>query len=953
MQDDIVLYTLLPKFCCLKVFKKGEPMSFKRLLSLACLFGFFFSLDGAMNQYLVYDHQIYNFFTQRCKFDIEGEWNKIFTGSKLKTTKKLSTEERKKLFNLRGQIGVVLNNLYSTLPTDELFFISQESLEALIGPKIPGQDLMPQAMNQAVEQKLAEINQTVWGRIEDQESKKSLQSRSFKSNNLTKQAFLDHLVGLILKFFDPKSIEIRLNNATEENNFDFIKKLPVISIGVIENEETGDIKICAFPTGAQADLDCPDFLYHEMRKKSSWGKTLCYAGIAGLAATAGLWAYENWGDLSGGARELKDSIWNPNECGDDLAAGPECTRPWEIRCQGENCGPEMIGPDDTSWFVVGKCSAEDDNCPAVGYQSIAMVGGRDVNGVAHCRVDKPLSENLALIGQIAPGAWKCPAGKSPFHFLQDGRLCFYRTPIIRAGIDTAACDPAALYCKLPGGLTLFRHGEDMLLTPPCGQGVKICKISDLKLYLHEDGKYTESSPCDPVETGGICVFDENLIEFYNPETKLWQDKPVDWVSDRMLYRFKTGEEQEVKVFCKADGSCTIKFPCALSEGKCPVDTTVFYSKKGSNVWTEGMPCGAEETYCIIENNQVFYPHQTNEHEVTWKEVPAWTGEETEGIYTGPDGKNFIPSLECTAWEPLPAGQCFAAEGGLFCVSHEGQTRYWHTNKDGECGWKYAPVCTGAETDGICTGPDGKVFILNDDLSAWIPMPDECSRETSLFCVKNGAVKYWHKGLEGKSGSWHDVPSCEDFAEENFCVGPDKNVFTRSADLTTDFELLKPPVDQSISSLVRFNNDHFAAWFPQEKMWKVDEAPCSEVNHYNGYCTLGDGNELYSVIINNKTGERVWRLKPDVDDAVNKIKFNDGSRRWRQVPVKGVEWTPVMPCEKKDACSFVVTKEQLAKLEATDGHVRIEDEEECEICPLETVKTYRPGSHVTNINDINQ
>lgn len=923
-------------------------MSFRRLLSLACLLGLFFSLHSEVNQYLLYDHQFYNFFTQRCKFDIEGEWNKIFKGSNLKTTKKLSAQERSKLFNLKGQIGVALNNLYSTLPADELFVISQESLENLIGPKIPDQDSMPDIMIQAAEQTLVQINGLMRERFEDQNLKTSVQLRSFKNKNLTQQAFLENLMGLLLRFFDPRSIESRLKNATEENNFDFIKKLPIISIGVIENEETGDITICAFPSGTQAELDCPDFLYHEMRKTSSWGKALCYAGLGALAVGAGVSLYDNWGAISANAAELRDRVWDPNQCGDDLAAGPGCTRPWEIRCQGENCGPEIIGPDDASWFVVGKCSAEDDNCPAAGYQSIAMVGGRDVNGVAHCQVDKPLPANLALIGKIAPGAWECPAGKSPFHFLQDGRLCFYRTPVIRAGVDTAVCDLSVPYCKLPGGLTLFRHGEDMLLTPPCGQGVKICNIGDLKLYLHEDGKYTETSPCDPVETGGVCVFDENLIEFFNPETKLWQDKPVDWVNDRMLYRFRTGAEQEVKVFCKANGSCTIKFPCALKDGKCPVDSTVFYSKKGSKVWTEGMPCGADEKFCIIENDQVFYPHSDGEQDIIWKEVPAWTGETTKGIYTGPDGKNFVPNVDCTAWELLPVGECFTSENGLYCVSKEGQTRYWHTNKDGECGWKDAPVCTGAETEGICTGPDGKVFILNDDLTAWVPMPAECSREVSLFCVKDGAVKYWHKGQDEQSGSWHNVPSCEEYADKDFCVGPDKNVFTRSSDLSDDFTLLLPPANQSITSLVRLNNGHFVVWHPQEKMWIVDQAPCSEVNHNNGYCTLDDGNELYSVVVD---GERFWSLKPDVADSVNKIKFNDGARRWRQVPLNGVEWTPVMPCDKKNACSFVVTKEQLEKLEATDGYVRIQDEEECEICPLETVKTYRPGSHVTNINQI--
>lgn len=907
------------------------------LLSLLVLFGH--SLDAQV----IYDHQICNYLMRQCNFDLQERYKEIFEDARFtKQNKRLTDEQKSQLKVLQNDIIVAVRKSFNSIVFEDQFDGSAEAIKLLFCPRMLAEkDYVKKVPDVAVakqqlEESLAVIDQALSARIKQEGG-----SYLTFSSAPTVANFLIAVFDLVAEYYEPACVEERLKAFPEKDKNSLIKMNPLIFIHLGLNQDEGDnsddeqryLVLKTFPSetlirvhGDQQKLlnDLPYLFYQDREQSSFWKKALVWGGLVciGGAAIAGVDSFLN-----------KQQHADPNECGTDAFAGPGCGRLAEIACRGELCHPQEFGPDALTSIVT------ENYYNSQGCSSISFIGGKDVNGEPYCAYAPYYS---SYVGQMKPGAWECPAGKSPFHFLQDGRLCFNKTPVVRAGVDAPVCKPGAPYCKLPDGLTLFAHGDDMLLKPPCGNGVKICKVGDLKFYRYQDGSYHEESPCQSNE--GVCVFDKDLLEFWNDETQQWQDKPVDYNQETMLYRFKNGD---VKVFCKSDGSCSINFPCDVSAGVCPVDTTMFYSKKGSGVWTEGMPCVLGDEYCMLENGQVFYPHVDKHNYVTWSDTPAWTGDPTNGIYQGPDGKTFVPNKDCSAWELLNSDECFIKDGALYCVEQDGQTRYWHNNQPGQCGWKSSPVCTGNERDGICIGPDGKVYILNSDLTRWIPERTTCKHDTALFCVnEDGSVSYWHRGADqGSSGSWHDVPDCADFAGQGYCVGPDGRMFKFDQELGR-FVYIGNPVDSTRSQLIKFGNKNYAVWDPAQSKWLLNDAPCNDAQHDVGYCPLDDGNELYTHV--DQDGNKSWQLDPQVDDSINVIKLGDDTKRWRQVTDDSGNWTKVMPCPESNE-KYVVSREvyDAAKQNQTEsGRAQIMlDQDTCVKVKPDNLQPYCPDSKV--------
>lgn len=908
------------------------------LLSLLVLFGH--SLDAQV----IYDHQVCNYLTQKCNFDIQERYKEIFEDAHFtKKDKSLTDEQISALRVLQNDIIIAVRDSLSQSDFVDEFNCSLESIEFLFCPRMLAEENYAKKVpnialaKQQLEQSLAVIDQVLSARIQQEGG-----SHLTFSSVPTIANFLIAVFDLVVEYYEPAYVEQRLKAFPEKDKNNFIKMNPLICIDLDLNQDEDEdddseveriyLTLTAYPNETLINLvadqqkllnDLPYLFYQEPKRSSTRTELLVWGGIACLIGGATI--YNSWGS--------SNASTDPNECGTDEFAGPGCSRLAEIACRSELCHPQEFGPDALTSIVT------ENYYNSQGCSSISFIGGKDVNGKPYCAYAPYYS---SYVGQMKPGAWECPAGKSPFHFLKDGRLCFNRTPIIRAGVDAPVCKPGAPYCKLPDGLTLFAHGDDMLLKPPCGNGVKICKVGDLKFYQYQDGSYHETSPCQPNE--GVCVFDKDLLEFWNNETQKWQDKPVDYNQETMLYRFKNGD---VKVFCKSDGSCSVNFPCDVSAGVCPVDTTMFYSKKGSGVWTEGMPCVLGDEYCMLENGQVYYPHVDKHNYVTWSDTPAWTGDPTNGIYQGLDGKTFVPNKDCSAWELLNSDECFTKDGALYCVEQDGQTRYWHNNQPGQCGWKSSPVCTGNERDGICIGPDGKVYILNSDLTRWIPERTTCKHDTALFCVnEDGSVSYWHRGADqGSSGSWHDVPDCADFAGQGYCVGPDGRMFKFDQELGR-FVYIGNPVDATRSQLIKFGNKNYAVWDPAQSKWLLNDAPCNDAQHDVGYCPLDDGNELYAHV--DQDSNKSWQLDPQVDDSINVIKLGDNTKRWRQVADDSDNWTKVMPCPQSDE-KYVVSREvyDAAKLNQTEtGRAQIMlDPDTCVQVKPDNLQPYCPDSKV--------
>ncbi len=788
-------------------------MGMPRALLFSVLFLCSMSLNAVKHEYVVYDHQFNNFLKQRCQFDLDAKWKSIFKKAVFDGGNQLTDLQKRSLSRLQvDMMSAVMAHLYTDLAYSEAFRFFADELDKLLTPRMPE---LPGIQDQ-IQQQLMLINAAVCERADRHDGGGTYCHMSVKNYN--KREFLERLFNLIVDFFDPRSIQVRLTN--DRSGGALVKKSPLVTILISYDDEKESMETKSFPTetfiNGDQILDCPHILYDdESAQSQSWVIKACGYGLLALLVGAGI--YENRVAISEKAHDVKDALWNPNQCDVHLFAGPTCINAWQIRCKNQE-----YSINDKIDFSCINASKND---------------GSSLLPIILCN-----GKNLAFVGDVTPGAWHCSVGKKGFHFLPDGRLCFQNLPVIREGVEKPFCDRDKLYCDLPDGLRLYRHGNDMLLTPPCGNGVKICTVDDLKFYLHEDGSYKETSPCaDGEHSEAVCIFDENIIEFWNYQEKKWQNKPVNWAANKKLYRFIKSDQSGVLVFCNKDGSCSVKFPCQPREGICIVDGTEFFRKKDASSWTEGMPCDAySDKYCVLENDAVYYPHIKNGTS-SWEDTPAWD------------------------WS----------------VSHQG----------------------------VFKGPDGRIFIPNDDCTGWVRLEDasKCMIQgtTLSYCTKDGKVKYW-KNM-GNGCWWSDIPSCDDFADLNYCVGVDGTLFQRN--VAGYFVELKEPADVTKSRLVDFDDGrNYATWDPEQKKWLINDAPlaCEKANRggllmrltgqTKGYCTLDDGNRLYAGTLDGKT---LWLLNLDVAPDVRLIRFGDGAYFW----FGNDGWKPADLCGDKSSVPY--------------------------------------------------
>lgn len=897
------------------------------------LFGLLTIFASHLKAEIIFDHQLVNFITNICKFDIHNEYSRIFQDTSFTHKRTLTEPEKAGLKKLKEDFWCAFHHSAAAnlARVPNKFTVTPKTIEEAIwsvrnSESINNDD--DQAYQTMLNVYVRSFEKTL-NNGDDQQIKRVV----LACNEMTEHFFLTKIFEIYLSFFDPAAIESRLAQAKENEFAHYMQQVPFVCIDVDlqndyvtlqtnpyslviqideENEETTD------QNGNKIIItSMPYEMYRESVNHESTWKKIKRIGMLGLV-------------VGSGAYILNSVFGNSTSapmCGADGMAGPGCVSADSL-VQRTPFDYRAIDNSTTTLVVTGDCSY------GQGCSSTAFIGGKNTKGDAYCSPFN-VPYGYGVVGQLAPGAWHCPQGKTPFHFLQDGRLCLNGTPVVRAGVDTeGVCDTKKPYCQLPDGLMLYRHGNDLLLTPPCGHDVKICNVGDLKLYRHQDGSYKKESPCNQFHDGGLCIFGEDALEFFNDNTQEWQTRPVDYRDDVTIYRFRNGQ---VMVFCHKDGSCSLRFPCQFKDGVCSVDSTKFYTKKDSRVWTEGMPCGANEAVCVLENDQAFYPHIVSGG-ITWQEVPQWTGETTNGLYVG-HNQTFVPNADCTAWIPMNNdGSYVVSEEGLQYVKENGSIKYWHTNQAGKCGWSDVPMCLGNQDEGICIGADGKVFILNQDCTQWIPEPETCQHETSLFCRHDdGTVSYWHRGLNQRPGSWQSTPDCNEFADQGYCQAPDGRIFTCDTTMQR-CEVLENPDDTTKSQLILLRGGNFATWSPVQSKWLINQAPCTDQQFEVGYCTLDDGNDLYAYTMPD--GAKLWLLQPCVDSDVKVIRFKDGSRRWREVPYDA--WSSNMPCPVSRE-QYVVERdvyEAAQKNATTDGQAQIMlDEDTCRTVKLSDLRPY--------------
>lgn len=1038
-----------------------------RIIFLSTIIFFGAQLSAAQQSYFLLAHQVHNFLVDKCSFNLHKEWENVFCDFDwIEENLTISQNEWRGIELLRLRMLESIEAHCKTQDLQSQFNFSEKTIESLIFPKFSktsDSELKSEflAIESVINDRSVRGNSDALG--------KNVQTgcvARIEIQNLTDAEFISELGKFISSFFLKKHLQARIKSAKSKWS-DYLSTFwaspPPVCVKIMHDDTAGIVYFVGFPCEELARnvergfvvLDSPGDVYigidriDSKSNRSNYGssssqsfgdersvqaegenseserlqddnilieaqsysylpskKTVGACLLGALAVTGGVLAYQNRDIISTSINRLIDG----NECGCNVIAGPNCTSPWEIRCRAENvtagaCGPNRLGADDPTHFVVGKCSENNSMCPSKDFQPAAFVGGRNSNGVPYaCTIENGLRSDLAFVGQIAPDAWYCPVGKSPFHFLKDGRLCLNTSPVIRAGVDKPYCEESSNYCKLPDGLILYRYGDDMLLRPPCGEGFeqngfKICKIDDLKLYRQKDGEYTTESPCDYNKTGGVCVFDENLIEFYNPLTQKWQDQPAEWPDGKRLFRFNPQDDQPegVKVFCNSNGECivfkkasghwTTNFPCNFNEGLCLIDNAVFYSKKDSGVWIEGKPCSADEEFFILQNGLVNYPHSDSSGNFECRPFPQWKGDcahVKKGYYIGPDKSIFVPGKDAASWIPLKdaeeTGKCFFDKEttNLSRCDEQGRVHYWHNNCNGY-GWFDVPMCTGNECDGICQGSDGRIFILNDDLTEWILEPKGCQHETELFCVdeETKLVKYWHRGEFDENGVcvepgfWDQVPDCSSFLDDgvDFCLGPDGNIFKLVEE--DEFELLDNPEDISKSRLFVFKyGKNFATWDPAQQKWILNDAPCS-CSPESLCCSIDDGNEIYSYKNPESSTGWSWDLIPHTDDGVDVIVCNKDrqpSPRWRQISQrrsvdawredgsKIVEtgWTKMRQCKSCDR-RYTVSREvynqaHLEQNEAGRADIVINPERDpytCRNVHVDNLSEYCPDCRLQN------